>query len=106
VNLQNIAAIAHRRGDLDEAAAGFARALSIKTVVLGADHPELATTLVNLGVVHRDRRRPARAATAFRRAGTVLAPVVPPDHPLLTAARRHLAALKTAAPRMRVSAAR
>jgi Tfp pilus assembly protein PilF len=47
VNLHNLAAIAHRRGDLAQAETLYRRALAIKEDVLGHDHPELVTTLNN-----------------------------------------------------------
>jgi Tfp pilus assembly protein PilF len=60
--------------------------------VLGPDHPELATTLVNLGMLERARGRHAAADQALRRAVALLEPAVPPDHPTLVAALLELRA--------------
>jgi tetratricopeptide (TPR) repeat protein len=63
VNLHNLAAMQHARGDLRAAAATYRRALAMKTRVLGAGHPDTALTAHNLGALytetdHRDSRVP------------------------------------------------
>jgi hypothetical protein len=58
--------------------------------VLGDDHPELATTLVNLGVLERARGHHHAAADRLRRAIGLLEPAVHADHPTLVAAREEL----------------
>ncbi|MZE54309.1 tetratricopeptide repeat protein, partial [Streptomyces sp. SID5770] len=59
--LHNLAAIAHRRGDLQTAHDHYTRALAIKDKVLGPGHPECAITLINLGALHRSRHCPEQA---------------------------------------------
>jgi hypothetical protein len=54
---------------------------------LGDDHPELATTLVNLGVLEHTRGRLSAARRSLVRAIALLEPVVPADHPTLVTAR-------------------
>ena len=58
--------------------------------MLGADHPELALTLNNLGVVFHDQGRTGGAAVAWRRSLAVLAGTGP-DHPARQAAEANLA---------------
>ena len=93
INCGNLAAILHRRGELDAAEVLYRRALSIKETVLGPDHPELATTLNNLGVLCRAQERYAEAKTLHRRALTLLEAAVEPTHPTLTACRENYDAL-------------
>ena len=72
VTLGNLAAIAHRRGDLEEAERLHRRALAIKEATLGGDHPELAITLANLATTLRAAGRPDEAVPLDRRAHALL----------------------------------
>ena len=82
----DLAALWPQRGDVDRAAAGYRDSVRIRSAVLGPDHPELATTLVNLAQLEHARGNPAMAMEAVRRAIQLLEPAVPKDHPTLSAA--------------------
>ena len=94
VNLNNLAAIEQRRGDLPDAERRYRQALEIKERTQGPDAPALATTLNNLGTVLRRQARPAEARAAYERAIAILAGSVAEDHPTLATTRRNLARLE------------
>lgn len=48
----------HLQGKHAEAEALYVRAIGIKEKVLGADHPEVATTLNDLALLHKEQVRP------------------------------------------------
>jgi Flp pilus assembly protein TadD len=89
-NYGNLAVIARRRGDLEEAERLYRRALEIKERVLGPEHPEVGTTLNNLAVVCWRRGRLDEAEALYRRAIDVLSRTVEPAHPALAASRDNL----------------
>ncbi|MET8170503.1 tetratricopeptide repeat protein [Streptomyces sp. NPDC005329] len=72
----HLAALEHRRGNHTAAIDGYTRVLTLKARLLGDSHPDLATTLVNLGPPRprQPRAHPPtwdeegrRAAAAWRR---------------------------------------
>jgi Flp pilus assembly protein TadD len=82
IALDTLAAIARRRGGLEEAEQLYRRALAIKERVLGCDHPELAATLNNLALVRRVRGDLEEARVLWRRVLAVLDGAAMPAHPL------------------------
>ncbi|MFE5549931.1 tetratricopeptide repeat protein [Streptomyces sp. NPDC056534] len=93
VTLHNMAALQHARGADREALAGYVQALVVKECVLGAHHPDLATSLVNLAGVCRRVGELDRAQRYLSRAVRILTPQVSSGHPTLAAARRGLDSL-------------
>ena len=83
VNLHNLAAMYHRRGEPGRAEGLYRRALDIKQDVLGADHPDLATTLSNLALARHEIGDHREAQNLVERAIAILDTVVEPDHPTL-----------------------
>jgi Tfp pilus assembly protein PilF len=67
------------------------RALSIKEKILGVRHPEIATTLTNLGVLAHAQGHHAEAQELFKRALALLEGLVTADHPVWRAAEDNLA---------------
>jgi len=61
--------------------------------VLGPDHPELAATLCNLGVIQHEAGHTAAAAGYYSRASRILRATVQADHPTLRICQDALAAL-------------
>ena len=93
VNLNNLAAVLQRRGQLDQAAHLYQRALAAKEHTLGPDHPEIALTLNNLAVNYKHQGRHADAELTFKRALELLDGQVQPDHPAIQACLRNYARL-------------
>ncbi|MFE5947170.1 tetratricopeptide repeat protein [Streptomyces sp. NPDC056480] len=93
VTLHNLAALQYRRHSYRQSLAGSVRALVLKERLLGSNHPELATTLVNLAMACRSTGQEDRALRYLIRAVQILTPQVDPDHPTLAAARRALTSL-------------
>jgi Tfp pilus assembly protein PilF len=69
------------------------RSLAIKERVLGPDHPELAATLCNLGVIEHEAGNTANATGYYARAISILRPAVQAGHPTLRICQDALAAL-------------
>ena len=65
-------------------------AAGLQEASLGPDHPELANTLNNLGVVYEVTEKPDEAERCFRRASTIAAAVLAPDHPFVATSRKNL----------------
>ena len=82
-----LGAALHRSGDLEGAAQAYAEGLASRQRALGADHPELAPTLLNLGRLAADQNDPETARIWACRAVTVLEGNVVSDHPFLRIAR-------------------
>ena len=70
--LHNLGVVARMRGRHEEAARHYTGALAIKVAVLGADHPNVATTLAGLGFTLLQLRRPADALGHLERARRLL----------------------------------
>jgi Tfp pilus assembly protein PilF len=69
------------------------RALRIEEAQFGPDHPQVATTLNNLGVVWGDLGQPAKALEVFERALRILEGAYGPDHPQVAATLSNLGAV-------------
>ena len=69
------------RADFAGAKAAFERALAIDEKAFGPDHPEVATTVNNLGRVLQDESDLPGAKAAFERALAIFEKCFGPDHP-------------------------
>jgi hypothetical protein len=71
-------------------------AIQLQEADLGPDHPDLANTLNNLGVLCEMAGRPAEAEGCYRRAYEIAAATLPSDHPYVTTSRDNLTEFCTA----------
>ena len=65
-------------------------AAALQEQTLGPDHPDLANTLNNLGVVCEMADNPIDAEHYFRRAHTIATATLAPDHPFVVTSRKNL----------------
>jgi tetratricopeptide repeat protein/DUF2914 family protein len=65
-------------------------AAALQEQALGPDHPDLANTLNNLGVVCEMADNPIDAEHFFRRAYTIAAATLSPDHPFVATSSKNL----------------
>ena len=70
------------------------RALKIREVVLGAEHPNTAESLNNLARLYQDQGRLSEAEPLFQRALAICERVLGADHPITRTARKNLAMLR------------
>ena len=88
-----LALAARDQGDL-AAARGFGeRALSINEMSLGADHPDLASTLNNLALVLQAQGELNAAQTMFQRTVSINEAALGPNHPRVATSLNNLAEL-------------
>ena len=66
------------------------QAAAVQEQTLGPDHPDLANTLNNLGIVCEMRDNPIDAEHYFRRAYTIATAMLAPDHPFVATSRKNL----------------
>jgi tetratricopeptide (TPR) repeat protein len=79
--LNNLAFLADKQGQYQQAEPLYQRALSIYEQALGADHPLVADVLNNLGVLYRDTDNEERAEPLLRRALAIREQALGPTHP-------------------------
>ncbi len=85
-----IAAIEARRGEIDEAERHGREALRIREALLGPEHPDVATVLDDLALVH-ETKGAFEVATELRvRALAIRTAAFGTDHPLVASSRRDL----------------
>src|SRR5687767_12834120 len=77
-------------GNYASAEALLREAAAVQEQTLGPDHPDLANTLNNLGVVCEMTDNPIDAEHYFRRAYAVASATLAPDHPFLATSRKNL----------------
>jgi tetratricopeptide (TPR) repeat protein/predicted Ser/Thr protein kinase len=77
----SLAHLEHSAGDYERSEALYRSALTIRTEVFGPDHPMLASSLNNLGLVHRARFEHEQAKTYFERSLALRENVLGPEHP-------------------------
>ena len=65
-------------------------AVALQEQTLGSQHPDLANTLNNLGVVCEMTDNPIDAEHYFRRAYTIATATLAPDHPFVVTSRKNL----------------
>ncbi|MFI5178674.1 MAG: DUF2914 domain-containing protein [Vicinamibacterales bacterium] len=78
-------------GDFPAAAARLREAVALQEATLGATHPDLASTLNNLGVVCERTREFAEAERCYRRASAIVTAALPPGDPRVATSRQNLA---------------
>jgi len=78
---------------LEESLSLHRAALEIRTQTLGPEHPETATSLNNLGAVHRAMGANEDAQARFEQAFKVRQAALGPDHPYTAASLHNLAAM-------------
>ena len=81
-SLNNLGELARRRGQTQEAERLFARAIAVKEL-LGADHPDVATSLNNLAQVYILQGRDGDALPLLERSLTIQEKALDPEHPAL-----------------------
>ena len=80
--LGNLAsAIVEQGGDTSEAERLFSRALTIREAALGRDHPDVASTLTNLGVVSLRQGRYGEAESFLQKALAINEKALGQNHP-------------------------
>jgi hypothetical protein len=77
-------------GDLASADARLKDIARIQEAELGADHPDLASTMNNLAVVAEQTGRPDDAEACYRRAVAIASKSLPADDPTVAATRQNL----------------
>jgi hypothetical protein len=77
-------------GDYASAEDLLREATAVQEQTLGPDHPELANTLNNLGVVCEMTDNPIDAEHYFRRAYAIATATLAPDHPFVATSRKNL----------------
>ena len=78
-------------GDIAAAEERLRRAVQLQETELGPQHPDLANTLNNLGVVCEKTGRLEEAEGCYRRAYEIAAAAFEPDHPFVITSRKNLA---------------
>jgi tetratricopeptide (TPR) repeat protein len=71
ITFNGLGELYRRQRRYEEAERMFTRSLELKESALGRDHPDVATTLVNLGLVHLAEGRNAEALPLLERALTI-----------------------------------
>ena len=77
-------------GDYASAEDLLRKAVALQEQTLGPNHPDLANTLNNLGVVCEITDNPLDAEHYFRRAYTIAMATLAPDHPFVATSRKNL----------------
>ena len=77
-------------GDLDAAGELLRQAVPLQEAELGRQHPDLANTLNNLGVVSEKTGRLDEAAACYRRAFEIAVASFEPGHPFVITSRKNL----------------
>ena len=77
-------------GDLASADELLRSAARIQEAELGPLHPDLASTLNNLGIVAEKTGRPGDAEVFYRRAAAIASASLPSDHPIVADSRKTL----------------
>jgi hypothetical protein len=63
---------------------------ALQEAQLGPNHPDLASTLNNLGIVYERVDSPAEAEVCYRRAYAIATTALEPDHPFVATSRKNL----------------
>ena len=84
------AAEAAAQGDFRTAERHLKRAVELQETTLGPQHPDVANTLNNLGVVYEHLEETARAEQSYRRAYAIARAALPADDPSVALSARNL----------------
>lgn len=91
-HLVRLAFVCEELSRYDEAELHYERALAIRERVLGPEHPDIVTNLLNLGRLLTKRGRPERATDLLRRSIAIHSQIGSPDDRLLLSATNDLIA--------------
>lgn len=89
-HLARLAFVCEELSRCDEAETHYERALAIREKILGAEHPDIVTNLLNLGALLNQRGNPSRATELLRRAIAIHARTDNPDGEFLVHAMNEL----------------
>jgi tetratricopeptide (TPR) repeat protein len=78
--LNNLGALLHKTGRIEESGAALKRAAELWQVELGPDHPQVAVALANLGAVYTTQHQFPEAETCYRDAIRIAEASLPADH--------------------------
>ena len=81
MSLNNLAALYAKQGKYEQAEPLFQRALAIRERVLGAEHPDTASSLNNLAILYRNQGKYEQAEPLYQRALTIYERVLGAEHP-------------------------
>jgi len=90
---QETASMAVREGDYARAQADYARALTLRAAVVGAEHSSLIAALNQLGAVLEKQGKYAEAGEQIRRALALCEATLGPEHPLVATTADNLGAI-------------
>jgi tetratricopeptide (TPR) repeat protein len=91
--LNDLGLLYQAQGQYAQAEPLFQRALAFRERVLGADHPDVATSLNHLAELYRTQGQYAKAEPLFQRALAIREMVFNPDHPDVATSLNNLAEL-------------
>ena len=84
----NIGAVYAGKGDLENVLCQFQKALEIQTRVFGSDHPDVADSKENIGLVFQKMTKKSEARQMFTEAAGIRRKVFGADHPLTKKSER------------------
>src|SRR6266511_363300 len=82
-----------REGKYDEALQLVERSLEIRERLLGPDHPDVATAINSLAILHRQKGQYAKAEQLCRRSLAIRESALGPDHPHVADSLNNLASI-------------
>ena len=88
-----MAAVYDDQGDYEKALRYYKKALAIKERVLGADHPDTATTYYNMGLLYQNQGDHGTAIRCFEKALRVFKAKLGDNHPYTQYAQSALSEL-------------
>lgn len=100
-HLARLAFVCEDLSRYDEAEVAYEHALAIRERILGPEHPDIVTNLLNLGRLLTKRGKPDRAADLLRRSIAIHARTDDPDNQFLLGATNDLIAAVTASAQRR-----
>jgi tetratricopeptide (TPR) repeat protein len=95
VNLSNLGTLLEVRGRRTEAARMYRRAIRVQRALWGNEHPDLAITLHNLGMLYWRAGDPRRAESTLARAHTIFLGACGADHPSTRRCAKSLARVRS-----------
>jgi serine/threonine-protein kinase len=80
----NLGVVLGEQDQGEDALAAYQKAMAVREKVLPPDHPDLASSIMNVGIALQENlSRPAEALPYFERARAMLEKKLGPDHPTL-----------------------
>ncbi|MEZ4381897.1 MAG: tetratricopeptide repeat protein [Nannocystaceae bacterium] len=90
-----LASLLDEEADYEAAVRHQEEAIAIGEAALGREHPLVADSVNNLGLIHRSKGEPKRAREAFRRAVAIREAAFGPDHPFVATTLGNLGLAET-----------